>query len=104
MFGRVKQTCFGSGDTVWIRRRRKVSRRKCLLSADLKEMRKPTLPESGQRAFQAEGKANAEPSWKGRVPRVKRIGQWGWSTVNRNTRVGDAREVMGLIDALSGSL
>lgn len=27
----------------------------------------------------------------------------GWSTVNRNTGVGDAREVMALMDALSGS-
>lgn len=32
--------------------------RKQLLSADLKEMRKPTLQESGQTASQAEGRAN----------------------------------------------
>ena len=45
--------------------------RKQLLSTDLKEMRKPTLEVSGQRAFQAEGRANTEHSWEGYAPHVR---------------------------------
>ena len=36
-------------------------------------------------------------------PTLERVGQRSWSTVSRNMSVGEAREVMGLIDAVSES-
>lgn len=49
------------------------------------------------------GKSKQSTRGRGMCPKLERVGQRSWSTVSRNMSVGEAREVMGLIDAVSES-